>query len=287
MKKILLILLIAGWGSAFAQKKGQFSATDHISKQFTLKNAAAKITFALFNTWGSIKVEGYNGNEVIIEAEQIIHAETAQDLEKGKREFKPGFLQTPDSIIAYTAAPINNRPEYRNERARNSEWPGYYVELNYTVKVPNNINLQANTVNNGSISINNVYGLLNVKNVNGAVAITNAKGVTHALTVNGSLTATYIAIPAEACSYRTVNGKIDITYPAGYTGDVQYKTLHGSFYTNFDNAQSVSTQPQLIKNTSGSSTTYKLNKGNHLRIGNGGGLTTFETLNGDMYLKKS
>jgi len=287
MKKILLILLIAGWGSAFAQKNSQFSAIDHISKQFTLKNAAAKTTFALYNTWGSIKIEGYNGNEVIIEAEEIIHAETAEDLEKGKKEFKPGFIQTADSIIAYTAAPINNRPEFKSERERNRERPGYYVELNYTVKVPNNINLQANTVNGSINSINNVYGLLNVNNVNGAIAITNAKGTTHARTVNGSLTATYIATPVEACSYRTVNGKIDITYPVAYAGDVQYKTLHGSFYTNFDNTEGVAAQPQVIKTTSGSSTTYKLNKGSNLRIGGGGRLTTFETLNGDIYLKKS
>lgn len=286
MKKIIWILLIAGWGNVFAQKKTQFTATDHISKQFTLKAAAGKTTFALYNTWGSIAVEGYNGNDVIIEADETIYANTPEDLEKGKREFKADFIQTADSIIAYTAKPINNRPGFRNERANNHEWPGYYVKLNYTVKVPNSINLHTITVNDGSISINNVYGLLKVSNVNGGIAITNAKGATQAHTVNGSVTAGYLTAPADASSYHTINGKVEVTYPAAYNGDVQFKSFNGQFYTDFDNTQSVATQAEVMKNKSGG-TIYKLNKNRRLRIGSGGKLTTFETLNGNIYLKRS
>nr|WP_294789783.1 hypothetical protein [uncultured Mucilaginibacter sp.] len=287
MKKIVLILLIAGWGTCFAQKKADFTATDHISKKFTLTAAAAKTTFGLYNTWGSITVEGYNGNEVIIEVEQTIHAKTPEDLEKGKREFKADFIQTADSIIAYTAKPINNRPEFRNERMQNHEWPGYYVELNYTVKVPNNINLHANTVNNGNINISNVYGLLKLNNVNGLIAIVNAKGTTQARTVNGPITANYLVAPPEGCSYSTINGKVEVTYPAAYAGDVQYKSFNGKFYTDFDNVGGVATQPEVIKNKANGGTTYRLNKNSRLRIGSGGKLTTFETLNGNIYLKKS
>ncbi|MFD0751254.1 hypothetical protein ACFQZS_13970 [Mucilaginibacter calamicampi] len=287
MKRILLILLIAGWGTCFAQKKAEFTAADHISKKFTLTATAAKTTFALYNTWGSIKVEGYNGNEVIIEAEQTIHANTAEDLEKGKREFKAGFIQTIDSIIAYTAAPINNRPEFKAERARNTEWPGYYVQLNYIVKVPNNINLHAVAVNNGSITVDNVYGVLNVRNVNGAITINNAKGTTQAHTVNGAVTASYLAAPPEGCSYQTINGKVEVTYPAAYGGEVQYKSFNGQFYTDFDNVQGVATQPEVTKNKSGNGTVYRINKNKRFRIGSGGKLTTFETLNGNIYLKKS
>jgi len=284
MKRILLILLIAGWGTCFAQKKGEFTATDHISKKFTITAAAAKTTFALYNTWGSITVEGYNGNDVVIEAEQTIYAKTAEDMQKAKSEFKTGFIQNADSIIAYTATPQNNRPGVRNVY---NQWQGYYVELNYTVKVPNNINLHTVTVNNGNISISNVYGGLNVKNVNGGIAITNAKSATQAHTVNGSVSATYVAVPAEASSYQTINGKVEVTYPAAYAGDVQYKSFNGQFYTDFDNVQGVATQPEVTKSKSGGGTTYRINKNRRLRIGNGGKLTTFETLNGNIYLKRS
>ncbi len=284
MKRILLILLIAGWGTCFAQKKAEFTATDHISKKFTLTAAAAKSTLALYNTWGSVTVEGYNGNEVIIEVEQTIHANTAEDLQKAKKEFKAGFIQNADSVVVYTEAPQNNRPGYRNGY---NQWQGYYVELNYTVKVPNNINLHTTNVNNGSISINNVYGLLNVKNVNGGISITNAKGATQAHTVNGSVNATYLAVPVDASSYHTINGKVEVTYPAAYAGDVQYKSFNGQFYTDFDNVQGVATQPEVTKNKGNGGTTYRINKNRRLRIGSGGKLTTFETLNGNIYLKKS
>ncbi|PJJ84199.1 DUF4097 family beta strand repeat-containing protein [Mucilaginibacter auburnensis] len=285
MKKILWILLLAVCGNAFAQKKGEFTASSHISKQFTLKATAAKTKFAVYNTFGSITIEGYNGNEVIIEAEQTIRANTTEDLEKGKIEFKADFIQTADSIIAYNAKPENNRPEFRAERARMQERPRYYVQLNYTVKVPNNINLRAVTINNGNISINNVYGVLNIDNVNGSINITNAKGATDATTVNGQLTATFLAVPADASHYKTINGKIEVTYPITFAGDVQYKSFNGQFYTNFENTQSVVTDATKQKNNSGE-TVYKLNKNNRLRIGNGGKLSTFETLNGNIYLKK-
>jgi hypothetical protein len=287
MKKIVLILLIAGWGNVFAQKKGQVTATDHISKKFTLIAAAAKSTLALYNTWGSVTVEGYNGNEVIIEVEQTIHANTAEDLQKAKSEFKAGFIQNADSVIVYTAAPLDNRPEARKNRIQNYEYPGYYVELDYTVKVPNNINLHANTVNDGDINIRNVYGLLKLNNVNGLIAITNAKGSTQARTVNGPITANYLVAPPEGCSYSTINGKVEVTYPAAYAGDVQYKSFNGKFYTDFDNVQGVATLPEVTKNKGNGGTTYRLNKNSRLRIGNGGKLTTFETLNGNIYLKKS
>lgn len=283
MKRFILILLIAGWGHAFAQKKADLTAADHISKKFTLTAAAAKSTFALYNTWGSIKVEGYNGNDVIIEVEQTIHANKAEDVEKAKAEFKAGFTQTADSIIAYTAAPLDNRPGYKHNY---SQWPGYYVQLDYTVKVPNGMNISVATVNNGDVNVNNVYGLLSVKNVNGPIAITNAKGATQAHTVNGDVTATYLAAPADASSYHTINGKVEVTYPAAYTGDVQYKSFNGKFYTDFDNVQSVATMPEVTKNKSNGGTIYRLNKNSRLRVGSGGKLTTFETLNGNIYLKK-
>jgi len=283
MKRFILILLIAGWGHVFAQKSEKITASDHISKKFTLKAAAGKSTLALYNTWGSVKVEGYNGSEIIIEADETIHGRNAEDVEKARAEFKAGFIQTVDSIIVYTAAPQDNRPGYRNGY---NEWQGYYVELDYTVKVPNGMNINVATVNNGDVSVNNVYGLLSVRNVNGPIAITNAKGATNAHTVNGNLSVTYLNAPADACSYYTLNGKLEVTYPAGYTGDVQFKSFNGQFYTDFDNTQSVATEATVEKNKSGA-TTYRLNKNRRIRIGNGGKLSTFETLNGNIYLKRS
>jgi len=280
-----LILLIAGWGHAFAQKNAEFTATDHISKQFTLKATAAKTTFALYNIWGTVKVEGYSGNEIVIDVDQTINAKTDEDLKIAKNEFKLGFDQSADSIVAYTAAPYNNRPRVRNDNDRQLN-RHYYVRLNYTVKVPNNVSIDISTVNGGELTVSNVYGNLKLNNVNGAITITNAKGTTNARTINGNLTATYAAAPAEASTYYTLNGKLTVSYPASYHGDVQYKSFNGSFYTDFDNTQSIASEPSIEKSNKGG-TTYKFNKNNKLRIGQGGKLTTFETLNGNIYLKKS
>jgi hypothetical protein len=285
MKKIVLILLIAGWGTCFAQKNTDVKAQEHITKQFAIKGNAATTTFALYNIWGSVKVEAYNGNDIIIEVDQTINAKSDAALKIAKSEFKLGFDQTADSVIAYTAAPYNTRPRQKNNEVHQNPRQ-YFVELDYTIKVPANVNIDISTINGGEITVSNVRGKLKVNNINGGITIANAKGATNARTINGPLTVSYVTAPAEACSYYALNGKLMVTYPANYAGDVQFKSLNGSFYTDFDNTQSIVTEATTEKNGKGG-TMYKLNKNNKLRIGQGGKLTTFETLNGNIYLKKS
>src|SRR5882757_2157700 len=114
MKKIIWIALLAGWGQCFAQSKdGKLEFKEHISKQITLQKPAAGGVFTLYNVFGSIKVEGYNGNQVSIEIDKTIVADNAEAMALAKKEFKLGFDQTADSIIAYTAEPYDSRPHTR------------------------------------------------------------------------------------------------------------------------------------------------------------------------------
>ncbi len=79
---------------------------EHISKTFTLSKGAALSTLAIYNINGPIKVEGYSGNDVVLEIDKTITAKNDSILHVGKEEFKVGFEQTADSIIAYIAAPF-------------------------------------------------------------------------------------------------------------------------------------------------------------------------------------
>src|SRR5215204_6033751 len=115
MKKLILIVLLAGWGHSFAQKTGNaLEYKQHINKQFTLQKAAAGSVLALYNVFGNVKVEGYSGNQVMIDIDETIRSNKAEDLEIAKRDFKAGFDQKGDSIIVYTAAPYNSRPHNDN-----------------------------------------------------------------------------------------------------------------------------------------------------------------------------
>ena len=125
-----------------------------------------------------------------------------------------------------------------------------------------------------------------MNNVNGGISIANAKGSTRAHTINGPVEINYLSNPPGESSYYTINGEIHITYPASFSADLQFKSMNGKFFTDFPNVEAL--PPQVTKNqeTKGGATIYKLNKTTAIRIGSGGGTFKFETLNGNIYIKK-
>ena len=106
----------------------------HVSKAFTVSGSSAN-TLSIYNREGSIKVEGYSGDKVMIEVDETISANNEDQLEKGKKEFKLEFEQDKDSIIAYIAEPYDSRPHqrwnyYDDRRIQ------YRYKLEFIVKVP-------------------------------------------------------------------------------------------------------------------------------------------------------
>jgi hypothetical protein len=280
--KTTLITVFTALGLCFAQTlaHGQ-EYKEHISKQFTF----GKGIVVVYNIWGSIKVEGYAGDKVLMEIDQTIKGKTQADVDLAKKEFKLGFNQKADSVIAYTAEPYDTRP-HNWTRDDKDHHQNYIVQLEYTIKVPFNMSLAVSTVNDGHITVKDVYGSLKVNNVNGSLEIINAKGTTIAHTVNGPVTVNYLAVPPGESSYQTINGQMNITYPANLSADLSFKSMNGQFFTDFPDAQVMPSKVVKTEAKSGGGTTYKLNSNSDVRIGSGGKLFKFETLNGNIYIKK-
>jgi len=260
---------------------------EHISKQYTIQKTATSV-LTIYNLDGFIKVEGYAGDKVIIEVDKTISAKNTDVLEQGKKEVKLGFEQIGDSVVAYMIEPWDTRPhDWRDgDNWHDHRRIEYRCNLGFTVKVPFNANLRVSTVNNGDVTVKDVTGTLHVGNVNGGITILNAKGTTHANTVNGDLTVNYLSNPTEASTFYTLNGKLTATFQPNLSADLQFKTMNGAFYTDFPDTQLL--PPTVIKNheKKGDGTVYKLNKDTELRIGSGGKKFKFETLNGNIYIKK-
>jgi len=286
MKK-LIIPVLTGIGLCLAQMAVHAQEfKEHISKQFTLQKTAAESLVGVYNIFGSIKVEGYSGNQVQIEIDKTVTADSEEQLEKGKKEFKLEFEQKPDSLLTYISYPWNTRPHHYSTH---DEWHRdihYQVRLEITVKVPFNVNLQVSTVNNGDIGIKEVYGTLHVNNVNGGITIVNAKGTTTAHTINGPLTVNYLSVPPDASSYYTLNGKLDVTYPPSLSAELEFKSMNGQFYTDFENTQVMPSRIVKTQQKEGATTLYKLSQHPDVRVGAGGKTFKFETLNGNIYIKK-
>ncbi len=280
--KTSLIPVLTGLGLCFALTANAQEYKEHISKQFNMQKGAV----AICNLNGSVKVEGYSGDKVIIDIDETITADDQETINEAKKEFKLGFDQQSDSLMAYTAEPYDTRPHRNRYNNDNYHHIDYEVKLEYTVKVPSDVNLYVSTVNHGHILVKDVYGSLKVNNVNGSIEIINAKGATSAHTVNGPVTVNYLSVPPEASSFYTVNGEMNITYPAALSADLQFKSMNGQFYTDFDDAQVMPSKVVKTASDNGGTTVYKLNKASDVRIGAGGKLFKFETLNGNIYIKK-
>lgn len=286
--KQLVILLLAGVVLACAPATAQrLEFKEHISKQFELKKPANQTVFGVYNIDGSIKVESYSGTKILVEIDKTVSGKTQAIVDEGKEEFKLEFEESGDSILVYISEPYYTRPH--DERRNNRNWDRkieYRVTMNFTIKVPANINLNVSTVNNGQIEVKDVSGSINAKNINGGIALVNAKGATDVHTINGDVTINYLVSPPDKSSYYTLNGNIRVTYPASFSGDLQFKSFNGSFFTDFPDTEMLA--PEVTKNTEhkGDKTFYKLDKNSAIRIGNGGKRFKFETFNGNIYIKK-
>ncbi|UOQ97334.1 hypothetical protein MUN81_19110 [Hymenobacter sp. 5317J-9] len=281
---LALLFLLCSAAAGRAQSK---EATSTINKEFTLTADAGKSTLALYNIFGSVRVEGYAGSKVVVEATKTVRADDAATLEQGKKEAQLGFTQHGDSVVVYIAGPYDSRPHENHNRWNSRDRDiDYRYEFDFVVKVPYAMNLHVGTVNNGSMEVKDVTGPLHVNNVNGPITLTNVRGTTRAHTVNGNVDATYAANPAGASSYHTINGKIRVKYPASLGANLHFKSMHGEFYTDFPDAEILPVQVTKNKEGKGGGTVYQLTKDTAVRIGKGGPDFRFETLNGDVTVSK-
>lgn len=286
MKKIFIPLLTGMALCCLQLPLMAQSFNEHISKEFALLKEGVSNTLFIYNIDGFIKVKGYVGNKVLLEMDETLSADDNNTLETAKKEFKLGFEQKGDSIIAYIAEPFDSRPHRNCYYYDDHHKIDYHYRVDFTVKVPFVINLHLSTVNDGIITVNDVNGTLHVNNVNAGITLTNAKGTTYANTVNGDIVVNYLTNPPDQSSYYTINGNIHVSYQPDLSADLQFKSMNGDFFTDFPNTEILPGAIAQKQEKKDGETVYKINKTTTVRFGKGGKIFKFETLNGNVYIKK-
>jgi hypothetical protein len=284
MKKLfipfLAITLIA-CSKSVAQKP---DFKEHISKEFAVK---PNDVLALYNVQGSVKVEGYNGNKVLIEVDKTISAKNEKDLEIGKNEFKLNMNQQNDSLIVHIKEPFDSRPKRNNNRLNNEGRIDYNYHLDFTIKVPKSMNLTISTVNDGDINIANIDGPIKARNVNGKIILENVKAAYDVHTINGEVKINFLTLPPDNAKFYTLNGKMTVILPNNFSADCSFKSFNGEFYTDFENTEKLPHKITKTIDEHNGKTTQKLSKTEIVRFGSGGKNVSFETFNGNIYIKKA
>ena len=105
------------------------------------------------------------------------------------------------------------------------------VQVRFTVRVPEGVNLAARTVN-GSIKAASLQGDLFAQTVNGSIDLSTT-GAAKATTVNGSIKAQIGATTLhDDLEFTTVNGSITLVLPDGLNANIRASTVGGRVTTD-------------------------------------------------------
>ncbi|KQS28176.1 DUF4097 family beta strand repeat-containing protein [Dyadobacter sp. Leaf189] len=225
---------------------------------------------------GSIRISGYAGKEVVIEAT----GKVPEQNDKPKDENAAGMRRiVPSSGLELTATEENNSIKITSRFVNKP--------MNLHIKVPQKFALKASTVNDGDIIVENVDGELEVANVNGEISLTNVSGSAVANTINGTLKATFKTVDAKSpMAFSTLNGNVDVTLPATAKFDVKLKSDRGEIYSDFD-VEVDKSQPQATRTSKDGMFKVSLEDWVKGKVNGGGSEIMMKNMNGNIYVRKA
>ncbi|MFS4445244.1 DUF4097 family beta strand repeat-containing protein [Maribacter sp. 2307UL18-2] len=288
MKRVAVCIALVGSLAiqcANAQRK-EFKET--IKKELSYEGSVEERMLEVQNLNGSITVEGYEGNTVLVSVEKTISAGSTTNLELGKKEIGIKVINQGDKIIVYPDVP---NMHYRDGRFTNidcNRWEEspYEHTLNFKVKMPRRTNLKVGAINDGEVLVKNTRGShIEANNINGGIDLLEVAGQTKVHCINGEVNISYADNPTSTSTYYSLNGDINITYQKDLSADIAFKSMNGELFTDFDITKQYA---KTTKNESGQkkNAKYKYESKPVVQIGNGGLSFDFETLNGNVILKK-
>lgn len=225
---------------------------------------------------GGIAIKGYSGKEVIVEAQ----ARTREYKHKEKSSKKAeGLRRLAISTTGLVVEEQNNVMQVETSSHQRT------IDLN--IQVPVNTSLRLNCVNDGDIKVEDVNGEIEVENVNGAVTLSRISGAAIAHALNDNVIVTFVKVdPDKPMSFSSLNGDIDVTFPTNLRANVKFKAENGDIYSDFDMTMEPTTQRIEEGGKGGGKYRLRIEQAIQGKINGGGPEIKFETLNGDVYVRK-
>ncbi len=275
----------------------------HETTQKTVSFANANKELAIYNIYGSVMIEGYDGTEAIIEIDQYIKAKSKKSLDQGMEEIKVNIKQDDGAIVVYvedanTYFDLEKRSHQSYNRGITRK--RYKYQYDFTIKVPYDTDVDANVINDGVLIIKDIHTeQIEANNLNGRIEMKNIAGAVNANALNKDIDITYHSNPTEDSYFDALNGDVNITVMNGFKGDVFFKSMNGDFYTSIDDELVQSTtmvdkkrsneklKISGSKKKSKNKVKMKLFSRNKYLIRGGGPELHFNLLNGDVNLRET
>lgn len=261
-----LLYLALGVASSLAFGQVEDKSNEH-------KTFAGVHELIIDNVNGFIEVTAANGTAVEMDIAKTLSAESQDRVALARKEVTLDVAQEGGLVRLMVDGPFRHG------------YSGYQATYDFKVRAPRDIKLDLRTVNRSHIRVEGTSGDFTISNVNGEIDMRQIEGSGAVHTVNGPVTVTFARNPVRACSFKSVNGTLDVSFRPGLNADLQMKTMNGGMYTDFP----VSTLP-LAATAQAERRDGKFVWHSHrmtgVRVGSGGPELSFETLNGDVLIKK-
>jgi hypothetical protein len=268
----------AGWQSDDDDSGSSMKLHDQETIRKTFALPAAHKTLEVDNVFGSIVVTGVAGDQVQLVVEKTIHAESEERMAAAKKEVKLDITEQPDLLKLYVDGPFRCHCDdgcggWHGDR-------GYSVKMDFTLQVPQNIDVKLRTVNSGRVQVKDLTGKFSVRNVNGGIEMANIAGSGQARTVNGPVKVSFRENPRENSDFGTVNGNVELSFVHGLAADFRFKTFNGNIYSDFE-MTSLPPRPVQADQHNGRFR-YRSDRFTGGRVGSGGPEIKADNLNGDI-----
>jgi hypothetical protein len=262
-----LLNLVIGIGAL-----GQSGSTEQLT--VPLSSPGKQYTLKVHLVTGSIKVDGYDGKDIVINVTP-----------RGGDEEEPKTAGNGMKRLSTAGGYEVTAKEADNTVTVNTGNPNKSLDLE--LKIPQDVKLQLGTVNDGEVIVNNVKGDMEVNNVNDKITLTGISGSVVANTVNGDVNVTFKQVnPQAPMAFSTLNGDVNVTLPADTKANLKLKSDNGDVFSDFD--IDIDKTPSKIDKTTEPGM-YKIKKDDWVsgKINGGGPELMMKNMQGDIYVKKS
>jgi DUF4097 and DUF4098 domain-containing protein YvlB len=272
---IFTLLLTAGFTLGFAQD----NPVDRANVPFSNPSQPGTVKVQVHR--GSITVQGYEGQEVVVEA-ALREIKTEPEKRNPKAEGMT-LLRAKTTGLMIT----------EEDNVMTVGTSSMHQSVDISLRVPRSTSLKLQAFQGGDIVVENVSGEIEANNHSGDLSLTGIAGSVVAHTFNGCVTVEFTDItPDKPMSFTTFNGDIDVTYPADVKADVKIKSQHGDIYSDFKiNLKPLLERPERSERTTGikdEEGRLRISFGEYLTgaINSGGPIYQFENFNGDIFIRK-
>lgn len=229
--KSVLIALAASLASVSLVSASPFSSALQIEQQIEqqIESTSASSSVApvrrveVTGYWGRIDVQGYDGDQVVVN-----HSVEGRAVDGAKvfRGGGPGYTVSErdrnerESVVSVVA----DSPEQGGRRS-----------LDLLVRVPTRSDLKLLMDRGGEITVTGVEGAFEISSNNGSIVLDEVSGHASVDAVNGSIRASFRRVTAgKAMSFSSMNGEVDVSLPAPLRADLRVSTKDDDIECDFE-----------------------------------------------------